>query len=147
MCEGMSIIRMVVVASSLAVAVGAPARGLDAADRVCQTAIADAGRQLLKRSAAILAACQRSVASGALPAGTDCLGDTATNQRRAAAAGPPLAHIQLACSDAQVAALAPAGDCAGARTVADLRACIRGSHDSEAAALDEHRRSGIDRRR
>lgn len=135
MCEEMSIIRTMVVASSLAVLVVTSARGLDAADRACQAAIADAGRQLLKRSAAILASCERSVASGALPAGTDCLSDAATTQRRVAAAGRPLAHIQLACNAAQVAALAPAGDCADARTVADLLACMRGSHDGEAAAL------------
>src|SRR5262249_51763468 len=51
------------------------------------------------------------------------------------AARQPAHRIRRACSDATVAALAPAGDCDGTRTVADLVACLRASHEGEAESL------------
>jgi beta-glucosidase len=124
-------------ALALALSWSAPAHALDPGLRACQAAIADSGRQLLQRSADILATCERAVITGSLPAGTDCVADPAIRQRRTAAAALPLARIQAVCSDAQVSALAPGGDCSEAQTVAALSACIRGSHEGMAESLTD----------
>jgi len=113
----------------------APVSALDVDQRACQAAVANAGRNLLRRSAGLIASCQRAVAAGTLPAGTDCLNDPSTSERRAAAAVLPLRGIASACTDEQVAALAPAGECRDATTVAALMACISGSHAGAADAM------------
>src|SRR6516162_62056 len=133
--ERMSFAQRVVIAAVVALYCSTPALALDPGQRACQSAIASAGRQLLQRSADLLASCQRGVVNGSLPAGTDCVADPSTAQKRVAAAALPLARIRAVCTDAQVAALAPAGDCAEAQTVAALAACIEGSHDAEAENL------------
>src|SRR5215470_5777387 len=115
----------------------APGYPLDPGQRACQAAIAGSGRQLLQRSADILATCQRGVITGSLPVATDCVADPAIRQRRTAAAALPLARIRAVCSDAQVSALAPGGDCSEAQTVAALSACIRGSHEGMAESLTD----------
>ena len=111
------------------------AAALDSDPGACQAAIASAGRILLRRSAALVAACQQAVGAGLLPAATDCIVDPATVERRNAAALIPLRRISLACTDAEVAALAPAGECRDAATVVELLACLGGSHAAEADAL------------
>jgi beta-glucosidase len=106
-----------------------------AASGPCRDAVADAGQRLLDRSVAALSACRRSVARGSLPAGTDCLGDAATGRKRAAATVKPAERVQAACSDGDVAAIAPGGACFGATTLAKLVACQRASHGVEAESL------------
>jgi beta-glucosidase len=101
----------------------------------CQEAVAGAGRILLDRSLTILASCHHAIARGALPAGTICLDRRQTRRRLDQAAREPEHRIRRACSDDVVAALRPAGDCDGARTVAVLEACTRASHEGEAANL------------
>ena len=101
----------------------------------CQEAVAVAGRILLDRSLTILASCHHGIARGALPAGTTCLDRRQTRRRLDQAAREPEHRIRRACSDEVVAALRPAGDCDGARTVAALEACTRSSHEGEAANL------------
>jgi beta-glucosidase len=103
--------------------------------RRCQDAVAGAGRMMLDRSLTILAACHHAVARGALPAGTVCLDRRQTRRRLEQAAREPEHRIRRACSDAVVGALRPAGDCDGAGTVAALTACLRASHEGEAANL------------
>src|SRR5437660_9008122 len=107
----MSTLRRFVLASSLLVAGSVSAATLGPSQRKCQGAIARGGLQLLDRSMSILGACSRDVARGALPPGTRCLVDPATVQARSAAATRTLAPLLGECSDATVAALAPAGDC------------------------------------
>ena len=103
--------------SRLAVAVlsllftAAWAHALTAAERACQLAIARSGRQMFERSMTILASCHRAVAGGALPAGTDCLTHPETAARRADSSASATQRVQGSCTDADVAALAPAGDC------------------------------------
>src|SRR5437870_3155083 len=125
-----------VVIASIVVFVGVTrAVALTGPDERCQQAIAGSGLKLLGRSAAILAACGREIARGHLPAGTDCLADPATAQARDAAATKALASVGALCSDGSVMAIAPAGDCRGAATVADVSACLRATHDAEAVTL------------
>ena len=121
--------------TALLLASVAPAAALTSAERRCQGAIADAGRRLLSRTRTILAACGRDVARGTLPPGTGCLDDPTVLAARDAAATMALAPIAARCTDADVATLAPAGDCRGAGTVAALMACLRATHDAEANAL------------
>ena len=101
-------------------------------EQQCQKAIASAGARFLKRSTAILTSCQRAIARGALPAGTDCLTDAATSNRRAGAAAKLARKIGAKCTDATAGSLALGGDCAGARTVAAIVGCISGSHAAAA---------------
>jgi len=123
------------VAILIALINAAPLQALDPSERQCQNAIATAGKRLLKRSLAALASCERAVARGGVPAGTDCLTDPTTAQKRAEAAAKSADRITQRCTDAVVTSLAPAGECSGARTVADVVACITGSHDAEAGTL------------
>src|SRR5262249_28980727 len=58
-----------------------------------------------------------------------------TRRRLDQAAREPAHRIRRACSDATVATLAPAGDCDGTRTVTDLVACVRASHEDQAESL------------
>jgi beta-glucosidase len=123
------------VAAALLNAGVASAATLGPAERKCQSAIARGGIAVLDRSLAILAACGRDVARGVLPPDTQCLIDPATVQARDDAASQALAPIGLQCSDAMVAALAPAGDCRGAGSVVELRACLEATHDAEAVTV------------
>ena len=79
--------------------------------------------------------CRRAIGRGVLPAGTDCLTDPATTAARTAGADRAVAPLARACTNAAVAAIAPAGDCEGVSTVADLVACLRTTHTIEAATL------------
>lgn len=128
------LLRVLLVAMLSAVTVPPASARTDPQER-CQDAIAGAGRMLLDRSLTILAACHHAVARGALPAGTVCLDRRQTRRRLDQAAREPEHRIRRACSDAVVAALRPAGDCDGAGTVAALTACLRASHEGEAANL------------
>ncbi len=98
----------------------------------CQKAIASAGARFLKKSTTILTSCQGAIARGALPAGTDCLTDAATSDRRAAAAARLARRIGAKCTDTEATSLMLGGDCAGARTVAAIVGCIGGSHAAAA---------------
>jgi beta-glucosidase len=117
--------------AGLVLAVAARA-GATAPDRRCQAAVAAAGRKLFSRSLAILASCARRSAHDHR---SDCLNDPATRRMRDAAAVGTRRFIEHACTDAQIAALGPAGACTGVLTVADLSACLRASHEAEAADL------------
>src|SRR5262249_59535745 len=57
--------------------------------------------------------------------------------RRTAARVPagPRRFVERACTDAQVAALGPAGACTRVATVADLSACLRATHEADAEGL------------
>lgn len=106
-----------------------------ASQRKCQEAIARGGRKLVDGAGAILAACGHDVARGALPAGTTCLTEQGSVDARSTVANKALSPIVRSCTDADVVALAPAGDCRDAATVAALVACLRATHDAEADAL------------
>jgi beta-glucosidase len=128
------LLRVLLAAMLSAVTVSsAPAR-TDPRQR-CQDAVAGAGRMLLDRSLAILGSCHHAIARGALRAGTACLDRREIRRRLDQAAREPGHRIRRACSDATVVALAPAGDCDGTRTVKDLVACTRASHEGEAESL------------
>jgi beta-glucosidase len=128
------LLRVLLVAMLSAVTVSsAPAR-MDPQQR-CQEAVAAAGRVLLQRSIVILGSCRHAVERGALPAGTACASRAQTRRTLARAAREPEHRIRRACSDATIATLAPAGDCDGTRTVADLVACLRAGHEGEAESL------------
>ena len=101
-------------------------------DRRCQAAIAAAGRKLFSRSLAILASCARTLAHDRR---VDCLAGPATRRLRDVMASGTRRFVEHACSDAQVAALGPAGACTGVATVAELSACLRATHDAEAEGL------------
>jgi beta-glucosidase len=111
------------------------AAALTPSQRKCQGAIAGAGRKLLDGATAILAACSRDVARGALPPGTSCLADPTAVHARTTAASKALRPVVEHCTDADVEALAPAGDCRGVTTVTALVGCLRATHDAEAEAL------------
>src|SRR5262245_2222198 len=113
----------------------AHAAALTPAQRKCQAAIASAGRLLVERTTSILADCSSDVARGTLPPGTRCLTDAGVTQARSNAANKALQPLPRRCTDGDVAVLAPAGDCRGASTVPALIACLRASHDAEAATL------------
>jgi beta-glucosidase len=114
---------------------GTAAAAPSSSTRRCQSTIADAGRRVFGRAGTRLATCARNVARGTLPPGTRCVDDPAVRADRDADATAALAPVAARCNDGDVAALAPAGDCRGATTVAALRACLRASHDAEADAL------------
>ena len=126
--------RLAVVATVviLAALVSAPAR---VPERHCQQAIASTGRRLLDESLASLGACQRRIARGALPAGSDCLTARAAVRGQGAATAGAARNLRRACSDADVVSLAPAGACTGARHVADLATCLAGGAASAAETL------------
>jgi len=128
------LLRVLLVTMLFAVTVPPASARVDPRQR-CQEAVAGAGRILLDRSLTILASCHHAIARGALPAGTICLDRRQTRRRLDQAAREPEHRIRRACSDDVVAALLPAGDCDGARTVAALEGCTRASHEGEAANL------------
>src|SRR5215470_8260218 len=101
---------------------------LTAAERQCQQGLASGGRQLLERSMAALAACQRAIERGTLPAGTDCRSEATASAARSAAATRLAISVGQACSASTAASLHAGGECAGARTVDDLIACVRDGH-------------------
>ncbi|MEO8602344.1 MAG: glycoside hydrolase family 3 C-terminal domain-containing protein [bacterium] len=107
----------------------------DVAPRRCAVAVTETGRLLLLADSAALLRCARRVASGELPAATDCANDAATQQQRDAAAAKRSRRLAQACNDADVAALHTGGDCDGAKSVAQLSACLRASHAAESEQL------------
>jgi beta-glucosidase len=111
----------------------AASRAVAVPERQCQRAVTFAGAQLFKRAASILASCQRAVARGLLPTGTDCTAQTARG--RAAAASRTMGLLGGQCSDALAAALALGGDCAEAHSASALSGCLAGSHAAAAQAL------------
>jgi beta-glucosidase len=128
--------RLLIVAAAVSgAAVATPASHALTADQQCQRAIASAGARIFRRSAAILASCERKLVRGALPAGTDCLADPATRQKRVDLAATVGGRIGAKCTDADAAALLPGGDCAGVQTSAALVGCIGGSHTAAADGL------------
>ena len=74
----------------------------------------------------------REFAANAGAAMKDASGET---EKVSQAADKATQRIQSVCSDAEVAAIAAAGDCFGASTVTALIACLRTSHESHAEAL------------
>jgi beta-glucosidase len=130
----MVIRRLGVVAAivTLAALVSAPAR---VPQRHCQQTIARVGRRLLDESLASLESCQRRIARGALPTGSECLTARATVRGQTAATAGAAGELRRSCSDADVVALAPAGACTGARHVADLATCLAGGAASAAESL------------
>src|SRR5262245_8219558 len=119
----------------LALAGTAHAAALTPSQRTCQDAIASSGRKLLENATAILAECHSDVARGALPPGTPCVTDPVITQARSAAATKALRPVVERCTDADVTALAPAGDCRGVTTVTALTACLRATHQADAEAM------------
>src|SRR5262245_13764462 len=113
----------------------AHAATLTPAQRACQDAIASSGRKLLENAAAILAGCHSDVARGALPPGTSCVIDPVITQARSAAASKALRPVVERCTDADVTALAPAGDCRGVTTVTELISCLRATHEADAEVM------------
>ena len=111
---------------------GAPAA--DASPR-CQRTVGQIGRQLMAVDLAALQLCQQGIAAGQLPAATDCFTDATTRQRRDAAAAQRLSRVTQACSDADVLALAPAGDCDNASNASALGACLGAAHDNASERL------------
>jgi beta-glucosidase len=101
-------------------------------DRRCQTAIAAAGRKIFSRSLSILASCARTPARDHH---VDCLASPVTRRIRDAMAAEARRFLEGACTDDQVAALGPAGDCTGVATVAELSACLRATHGADAEGL------------
>jgi beta-glucosidase len=130
----MSLPRGLLVAALCAAMVAPASARVDPQQR-CQETVAAAGRILLGRSMVILGSCRHAIERGVLPPGTACVSRSQTRRTLARAARAPEDRIRRACSDAAVAALVPAGECAGERTVADLAACIRASHEGEAESL------------
>jgi beta-glucosidase len=126
--------RFVVVLAIVLVAAlaSAPARG---PERRCQQAISETGRRLFDASLTNLASCKRALARGTLPAGTDCAAARGTIRKQASAKADAGRDLRRACSDAEVVSLAPAGACAGIRTVAGLTTCLAGSNAAGAEAL------------
>jgi beta-glucosidase len=104
-------------------------------EKKCQSAAAAAGRQVLGRSLEALADCRRAIGKGTLAPSTDCLTEPGTTAKRTAAVERALARLPRACTDAAVATIAPAGDCDGVTTVAELVACLRTTHGIAAATL------------
>ena len=112
----------------------AASRAAAAPERQCQRAVAFAGAQLFKRTAAILAACQRGQARHVLlPPGTECT--AYTTRARAAAAARAMGLLRGQCSDELADALRLGGDCAEARTASALSGCLAGAHGAAAQAL------------
>lgn len=112
----------------------AHAATLTAPERRCQATAASTGRRLFDSTLTLLASCQRDVARGARPPGTDCQSDAAVLAARAAAAQRLTRKIPTACASA-LPSLRPGGDCAGATTAAAFASCLAGSHDAGAASL------------
>ena len=119
----------------LVAAFGQPAtvRALASGDNGCATAVAATGRQLLRRTAAILASCHHDIAQNG--SGTDCLVDTATVQKRTAVANRLTERLGTVCSDAEIAALTLGGACLGTTTVAGLVDCLLAGHEADAEAV------------
>ncbi|MGH7790249.1 MAG: hypothetical protein ACRERC_25500, partial [Candidatus Binatia bacterium] len=124
--------RRLVVMGALALLLPAAAH---ATPQACQQVAATAGRQMFGRAQTILAGCQRAIARGSLPAGTDCHADPATAAKRLAALRAPIDRVLATCSDADVAGLTPGGPCDGVKTAAAFAACLAASHGAEADAL------------
>jgi beta-glucosidase len=116
----------------VAVAHGAP---LTPPQRRCQETMARGGRALVDAATGVAADCSRDVARGQLPPATSCLAGPAIEHALDAAATKALAPVARRCTDADVAAIAPAGDCRGVATVAALLDCMRATHLAEARTL------------
>lgn len=104
-------------------------------ERKCQSAAAVAGRQILGRTLEALGDCRRAIGRGVLPPATDCRTEPRTTAARNAGVARATAKLARACTDAAVAAIAPAGDCEGVTTVGALVACLRTTHATAAATL------------
>src|SRR5262249_27685058 len=98
--------------------------------RRCQETIARAGRALLERATAAVADCRRGASRDSA-----CLAQPSVSRAIDGAARKALRPVARRCHDADVAAIAPAGDCRGARTVGALVACLGATHRAQAAAL------------
>jgi beta-glucosidase len=123
------------VASLLLLAAAADAAPLTPPQRRCQESIARAGRALLEGAATAVADCRRDASRGKVPPTTGCVARPSVSRAIDAAARKALRPVGRRCSDADVAAIAPAGDCRGARTVGALVECLRATHRAQAAAL------------
>jgi beta-glucosidase len=82
-----------------------------------------------------VADCTRDLARGRLPPGASCSAGPSIAQALDAAAAKALQPIARDCTDADVAAIAPAGDCRGVGTVGALVECLRATHRADAMAL------------
>ena len=134
MCRAAILILVSLTAAAMALP-AARASALTPSAPRCGRAIAVAGAQLFKRSAVLLAACQRRVARGLLAPGTDCL--AATQAVREIVAAGVARRLRLECPDAVSATLGLGGDCTDARSADAVVGCIAGSHAAAAAALLE----------
>src|SRR4029450_13115667 len=110
----MSLSRPLALLAPLAVlAAGVNAAPLTPAQRTCQDATARGGRKLLEGATALVADCTRDLARGRLPPGASCSAGPSIAQALDAAAAKALQPIARDCTDADVAAIAPAGVCRG----------------------------------
>jgi beta-glucosidase len=131
----MSIPRPFALVPLVFLAAAAQAALLTPPQRRCQESIARGGRALVDAATGLVADCSRDLARGELPPGTSCLASPSLAQALDAAASKALQPVARRCTDADVAAIAPAGDCRGVATVAALLDCLRATHLGEALAL------------
>ncbi|HEV7731171.1 MAG TPA: hypothetical protein VGR62_03370, partial [Candidatus Binatia bacterium] len=92
----------------------------------CQSTVSKEGQKYLGKRHKLIASCKDKVASGKLPANTDCAVSTAVKVD--AAAAKSAAKITATCADATVATLTFGAPCTGVTTGAALAACAVGVH-------------------
>ncbi|MCW5892865.1 MAG: glycoside hydrolase family 3 C-terminal domain-containing protein [bacterium] len=120
----------VVLALSFLAPFAAPAQGAASPEQKCQAATASVGRALLARSLASAGRCRQAIGRGTLAPDTDCLARV-----RGSAAARVTRRLTRKCTDATARNLAPGGECDGVTTIAALVACLRTTHETEAATL------------
>lgn len=120
-------------ALSLADTVYATTGSLLPAPQKCQSTVSKEGQKLLGKRHKLIASCKDKVASGKLPANTDCGTTTAAKVDAAALKGN--GKITAACADATVAGLTWGAPCTGVTTGAALAACALGVHGERDDAL------------
>ncbi len=120
-------------AFALADTVYATTGALAAVPQKCQSTVSKEGQKLLGKRHKLIASCKDKVASGKLPANTDCAVTTAAKVDAAALKGA--GKITKSCSDATVAGLAFGAPCTGVTTGAALAACALGVHGERDDAL------------
>ncbi len=132
----MSTPRTLVLAASLAIlAPAAHPAPLTRSQVRCQETIARSGRTLFDGATVLVADCTRAIARGKPGGGSSCLTSARLTRALDATATRALRPVARRCTDADVLAIAPAGECRGARTAGALAECLAATHRAEAAAL------------
>ncbi len=112
-----------------------PAGTADAAlttdQQKCQKRVAREGKKFVSKSLQQLNKCHDKIATGSLPALTDCRAEPGTAAKITTAEGKLASGIAKDCADPVISSLVFGGACFGVETLAELQACSLAVHESE----------------